>query len=128
MATEKHNTEGEAAFEALNAEREIAARWWSILHEMTFRRELPDWARKMGAGSSSDMDAYRRAKEVTDAELSGLRPEFTYAVWTRSGDVLKENISERTVADAAADELRSRYPDATVVRVRSMGGYRIEAV
>lgn len=42
----------------LIAERAHASTWWTILNEMRQRRELPEWAVKMGAGTHPSYDKW----------------------------------------------------------------------
>lgn len=42
----------------LIAERRHASTWWTILNEMRQRRELPEWAVKMGAGTHPSYDKW----------------------------------------------------------------------
>lgn len=42
----------------LMAERTHASIWWTILNEMRFRKLLPDWAIKLGAGSHPSWDKW----------------------------------------------------------------------
>ena len=50
-------------------ERAHASIWWTILNEMRQRRELPEWALKLGAGSHPSYDKWDVDCRVTNLAL-----------------------------------------------------------
>lgn len=57
----------------LAPERRQAVEWWSLLHEMRLRGELPDWVRSAfpDAGSSDHMQERRKLEQKIDRAISG---------------------------------------------------------
>lgn len=53
----------------LIAERKHASTWWTILNEMRQRRELPEWAVKMAAGSHPAYDRWDADCRVSNLAL-----------------------------------------------------------
>lgn len=53
----------------LIAERANVSTWWTILNEMRFRKLLPDWALKMGAGSHPAWDKWDADCRATNLAL-----------------------------------------------------------
>ncbi|QLG90741.1 hypothetical protein HZF02_01695 [Pseudomonas yamanorum] len=53
----------------LIAERAHATTWWTILNEMRQRRELPEWALKMSAGSHPTWDKWDADCRISNLAL-----------------------------------------------------------
>lgn len=63
----------------LIAERKHATTWWTILNEMRQRRELPEWALKMSAGSHPSWDAWDAECRVTNMALLAFDGHMNFA-------------------------------------------------
>ena len=67
------------AAEMLIAERAHASTWWTILNEMRQRRELPEWALKMSAGSHPSWDVWDVDCRVTNMALLAFDGHLSFA-------------------------------------------------
>ncbi|MBJ2204600.1 MULTISPECIES: hypothetical protein [Pseudomonas] len=63
----------------LIAERKHATTWWTILNEMRQRRELPEWALKMSAGSHPSWDVWDVDCRVTNMALLAFDGHLSFA-------------------------------------------------
>lgn len=68
----------------LIAERKHASTWWTILNEMRQRRELPEWALKMSAGSHPSWDGWDVDCRVTNMALLAFDGYLSFAEGTLS--------------------------------------------
>lgn len=57
---------------ALNAEREHAAQWWSVLNQLRISNELPEWVRAKGFGSDADYERALIARSIVNRTLYGV--------------------------------------------------------
>ncbi|PQV51814.1 hypothetical protein [Paraburkholderia sp. BL21I4N1] len=106
----------------LAGERRIALSLWTILHEMRLHKQLPDWVMKMDGpvGSHAQWDILDNIRRKTDVALSGLQPEYEYLVWDEKRNTLAGGFPSIREANKAADNLRSEYPTARVVRLHRL--------
>lgn len=63
----------------LIAERAHASTWWTILSEMRQRRELPEWAVKMGAGTHPSYDKWDADCRVSNLALLAYDGHLNFA-------------------------------------------------
>ncbi|MBW1251046.1 hypothetical protein I7860_30750 [Pseudomonas tolaasii] len=63
----------------LIAERAHATTWWTILNEMRQRRELPEWALKMSAGSHPSWDGWDAECRLTNMALLAYDGHLNFA-------------------------------------------------
>lgn len=73
----------------LAEERSTASQWWTILNEMRFRKELPDWVLKMDGkpGSHAEMDQHFEVQDRVNMAL-GKTHKYAYEVWDQKRNVL----------------------------------------
>ena len=57
----------------LQEERRHATRWWSFLHEMRIRGELPDWVKNQNIGSHPDYERIEEDRIAFNSALFGKR-------------------------------------------------------
>lgn len=70
----------------IEAEREHSSRWWTFLHEMRIRGELPQWAMEQEVGRHSDYERYEADRVAFNSALFGKKhhirskgePEFVF--------------------------------------------------
>lgn len=55
----------------IEAERAMACHWWTMLNEMRWRGQLPEWVRKQMVGNEGDYDLWVEAHQQTNKALFG---------------------------------------------------------
>ena len=58
--------------ESINAEREHASQWWSVLNQLRLSNELPEWVRAKGVGSDADYQEALLARSIVNQALFGV--------------------------------------------------------
>jgi hypothetical protein len=56
----------------LLAERDHAAEWWSVLHEMRIARQLPEWVTRQTVGTHAEYEQYDKARQAFNLTAFGL--------------------------------------------------------
>lgn len=57
---------------SVNAEREHASQWWSVLNQLRISSELPDWVRAQGIGSDADYQESLLERSIVNQALFGV--------------------------------------------------------
>lgn len=60
--------------ELIVAEQRHASRWWTHLNEMRLRKELPEWANTVGAGSHPEYDLWCEQEGIESGAFRFRRP------------------------------------------------------
>lgn len=63
----------EALADLLQQERKHATRWWSLLNEMRFRGELPNWIKNQNIGSHPSYERLEEDRIAFNSALFGKR-------------------------------------------------------
>lgn len=58
--------------ESINAEREHASQWWSVLNHLRLSNELPEWVRAQDIGSDADYQRALLAGSIVNQALFGV--------------------------------------------------------
>jgi hypothetical protein len=100
----------------LKAERRFASHWWTVLNEMRWQGDLPEWVKAMEGrvGSHVEMDALFEAQNRTDVAIG--RRDVAYLVMDAKRNVLADGVDSFLDAAAMAGRLREAHPTAIVVR------------
>lgn len=54
------------------AERDHAAEWWSVLHEMRIAKQLPEWVARQTVGTHAEYEHYDKARQAFNLTAFGL--------------------------------------------------------
>ena len=58
--------------ESINAEREHASQWWSVLNQLHISSELPEWVRAQDIGSDADYQESLLERSIVNQALFGV--------------------------------------------------------
>lgn len=67
-----------AVADLLDAERKHLIRFWTALNELRCRREMPEWATKLGDGSHASMERARKSQQQVNMALFGKQELWDY--------------------------------------------------